>query len=71
MDNLWKNPCDPQCPKRSWDCHATCARYKVWKYRWKKRAVDLWEKRRIDQMEIIRHIKKKEMRRKHQKPPQK
>ena len=33
VDNLWKNPCKPKCPKRSMTCHATCGRYKLWAYR--------------------------------------
>ena len=27
MMKLSDNPCKPDCPKRSWDCHAKCPEY--------------------------------------------
>lgn len=30
---MYKKPiCEPQCPERRAGCHATCERYKEWRY---------------------------------------
>lgn len=41
MDNVWKNPCKPDCQKRTPFCHASCPRYKVWAYHWRERGRQL------------------------------
>ena len=62
MDRLWKNPCKPDCPKRSMTCHGKCPEYKVWAYRHRKRVDQLWEEAKIDRTAYQRNLRCQEAR---------